>query len=53
MNTWVSYTVNVKPKALQASLTLQKTESIRASRTLQETRNIHDSMNIPKIEFIS
>ena len=51
MNTWVSYTVNVKPKALRASLTLQKT--IRASRTLQETRNIHDSMNIPKIEFIS
>ena len=25
----------------------------RASRTLQETGSIHDSMNIPKIEFIS
>ena len=25
----------------------------RASLTLQETRSIHDSMNIPKIEFIS
>ena len=24
-----------------------------SSITLQETRNIHDSMNIPKIEFIS
>ena len=35
----VSCKVNVKPE-LQASL------------TLQETRSIHDSMNIPKIEFI-
>ena len=26
---------------------------IRASLTLQETRSIHDSMNLPKIEFIS
>ena len=25
----------------------------KASLTLQETRSIHDSMNIPKIEFIS
>ena len=25
----------------------------RASLTLQETRSIHDSMNIPKIDFIS
>ena len=28
-------------------------EALRASLTLQETRSIHDSMNIPKIEFIS
>ena len=27
--------------------------SFEASLTLQETRSIHDSMNIPKIEFIS
>ena len=26
---------------------------LRASFTLQETRSIHDSMNIPKMEFIS
>ena len=26
---------------------------LRASLTLQETRSIHDSMNIPKIEFVS
>ena len=26
---------------------------LKASLTLQETRSIHDSMNIPKIEFIS
>ena len=25
----------------------------RASLTLQETRSIHDSMNLPKIEFIA
>ena len=38
-------------------LTLQETRSIhvvRASLTLQETRSIiHDSINIPKIEFIT
>ena len=28
-------------------------EALRASLTLRETRSIHDSMNIPKIEFIS
>ena len=28
-------------------------EAPRASLTLQETRSIHDSMNLPKIEFIS
>ena len=37
----VSCKVNVKPEGLRASL------------TLPETRSIHDSMNIPKIEFIS
>ena len=37
---WVSCKVNVKPKK---GFTL----------TLQETRSIHDSMNIPKIEFIA
>ena len=26
---------------------------VRASLTLHETRSIHDSMNLPKIEFIS
>ena len=28
-------------------------EALWASLTLQETWRIHDSMNIPKIEFIS
>ena len=28
-------------------------EAQRASLTLQETRSIHDSVNLPKIEFIS
>ena len=28
-------------------------EALRASLTLHETRSIHDSMNLPKIEFIS
>ena len=28
-------------------------KAIQASLTLQETRSIHDSMNIPKFEFIS
>ena len=28
-------------------------EALRASFTLQSSRSIHDSMNIPKIEFIS
>ena len=28
-------------------------EAWRASLTLQETQSIHDSMNIPKNEFIS
>ena len=28
-------------------------EALRASLTLQESRSIHDSMNIPKIAFIS
>ena len=28
-------------------------KALRALLTLQETRSIHDSMNIPKIEFIS
>ena len=27
-------------------------ETLRALHTLQETRSIHDSINIPKIEFI-
>ena len=31
-------------------LTLQETRSML---TLQETRSIHESMNIPKIEFIT
>ena len=39
MNTWGL--LQSQRKALQASL------------TLQETQSIHDSMNIPKIEFIS
>ena len=33
--------------------TLALSQSRRASLTLQETRRIHDSMNIPKIEFIA
>ena len=32
---------------------LCKRQILRASLTLQETRSIHDSMNIPKIEFIA
>ena len=28
-------------------------EALQASLSLQETRSIHDSMNLPKIEFIS
>ena len=34
------------------TLTLQDTQ-IRASITLQETQSVHDSMNLPKIEFIA
>ena len=30
-----------------------KREAWRASLTLQTTQSIHDSINIPKIEFIS
>ena len=39
----VACEVNVKPEH----------ETLQASLTLQETQSIHDSMNIPRIEFIS
>ena len=39
----VSCKVYVKPER----------ETIQASIILQETQSIHDSMNIPRIEFIS
>ena len=32
---------------------IMNTSGLRASLTLHETRSIHDSMNIPKIEFIT
>ena len=32
---------------------LQSQRELRASLIFQETGSIHDSMNIPKIEFIS
>ena len=36
-----------------SDLMQSKWNTKRASLTLQETRIIHDSMNIPKIEFIA
>ena len=50
----VSCKVNVKPKFHEYSGSIAKlNEALSASLTLQEIRSIHDSMNIPKIEFIS
>ena len=60
INTCLSGQLKIdKTKVLMESGSLMKVESIAEcspegfTLTLQETRSIHDSMNIPKIEFIA
>ena len=38
---------------LGLSQSKREARTLRASLALQETQSIHDSMNIPKVEFIS
>ena len=57
MEPWILRVSCKVSEAHRAALTLHDSRSMHYSTkgftlTLQETRSIHDSMNIPKIEFI-